>query len=168
MHCGEAGDDGNFRWVSRRNSSLSATGRILVFGSLAFVTLAISLGFAIRGAWPVMPFAGLECVALWFAYRWLKRHETDYELIAIEPQRVVVEVSDGGTRRCHEFSRTWAQVVVQTGQDGRPTVWVRSHGRAVEVGAWLTDQARLRAARQLKQQISGKNFNRDQEHLGEA
>ena len=154
MYCGEAGGGREFRWISRRHSSLSATGRILVFASLAVVTLAISLGFAIRGAWPVVPFAGLECVALWLAYRWLKLHEGDYELITVDLDRVLVEVCDGGTRRRHEFPRAWAQVWIQTGNDGRPTAWLRSHGRAVEFGKWMTDEAKLRAARQLKQQIS--------------
>jgi uncharacterized membrane protein len=161
MYCGEVGSGREYRWISRRNSSLSATGRILVFASLALVTLAISLGFAIRGAWPVMPFAGLECVALWLVYRWLKRHEGDYELIVVERDRVLVEVRDGEVSRRDEFSRAWAQVSVLTGTDGRPTVWLRSHGRAVEFGKWMTDQARLQAARQLKQQISEKTPNRD-------
>jgi uncharacterized membrane protein len=168
MYYGEAGDRRSFRWISRRNSSLSATARILVFASLAVVTLAISLGFAIRGAWPVVPFAGLECVALWLAYRWLKRHEADYELITVDPERVVVEVCNGGVRHSHEFARAWAQVVLEATQDGRPVVWLRSHGREVQVGKWMTDEARLSAARQLKRQISGKALNRDQEHLGEA
>lgn len=160
MYC-EVGSGTELRWISRRNSSLSATGRILVFASLALVTLAISLGFAIRGAWPIMPFAGLECVALWLVYRWLKRHEGDYELITVERDRVVVEVRDGDVSRRDELSRAWAQVSIVAGRDGRPTVWLRSHGRAVEFGKWMTDAARLQAARQLKQQISEKTPNRD-------
>jgi uncharacterized membrane protein len=44
-----------------------------VFGSLAVITVAISLGFAVHGAWPVIPFAGLECLGLYIACRWLKR-----------------------------------------------------------------------------------------------
>jgi len=161
MYRGEAGRGSEFRWISRRHSSLSATGRILVFASLAVVTLAISLAFAIRGAWPILPFAGLECVALWLAHRWLQRHDGDYELVTVDRERVKVEVRDGAMHRNHEFSRPWARVAVETGRDGRPTLWLRSHGRAVELGKWMTDEARLRAAHQLKQQISEKTPNRD-------
>lgn len=160
MYC-DVGSGREFRWISRRNSSLSATGRILVFASLALVTLAISLGFALRGAWPILPFAGLECVAFWLVYRWLKRHEGDYESITVERDRVVVEVRDGDVSSRDEFSRAWAQVSILASPDGRPTVWLRSHGRSVEFGKWMTDEARLQAARQLKRQISEKAPNRD-------
>ncbi|HWQ38274.1 MAG TPA: DUF2244 domain-containing protein [Burkholderiales bacterium] len=154
MYGGESEEGGAFRWFSRRTSSLSATGRLLVFASLALVTLAISLGFALRGAWPVLPFAGLECVGLWLAYRWLKRHEGDYECVMVDCDKVVVEIRDGGALDNREFVRPWAQVVVERGRDGRPAIFLRSHGRAVQIGKWLTDEARVQTAQRLRRQIS--------------
>ena len=40
----------------------------MTFLSLAAVVLAIGSGFALVGAWPVLPFAGLEVLALGIAY----------------------------------------------------------------------------------------------------
>jgi uncharacterized membrane protein len=39
-----------------------------VFGALAAVTLLIGAGFALIGAWLVLPFAGLEVMALGAAF----------------------------------------------------------------------------------------------------
>jgi uncharacterized membrane protein len=36
--------------------------------ALAAVTLAIGIGFALLGAWPILPFAGLEVLALAMAF----------------------------------------------------------------------------------------------------
>ena len=41
---------------------------LAAFAGLAAVTLAIGAGFALLGAWPVLPFAGLEIVALGAAF----------------------------------------------------------------------------------------------------
>jgi uncharacterized membrane protein len=57
--------------IYKPNCSMSPAGLALAFAALALVTLAIGTGFALAGAWPVLPFAGLEVVALataFFAY----------------------------------------------------------------------------------------------------
>ena len=51
-----------------RNCSISPAAMLAVFASLAGVTLAIGAGFALLGAWPVLPFAGLEVAALGAAF----------------------------------------------------------------------------------------------------
>ena len=70
--------------VARRNNSLSSGGEFLVFGSVAMGALAISLGFALNGAWLVSPFARLDILVVYLAFqyverraavaRWLKEH----------------------------------------------------------------------------------------------
>jgi len=47
---------------------MSPAGLAATFLSLAAVVLAIGTGFALVGAWPVLPFAGLEVLALGAAY----------------------------------------------------------------------------------------------------
>jgi len=50
------------------NCSISPAGFLGVLASLAAVTLAIGTGFALLGAWLVLPFAGLEVLALGAAF----------------------------------------------------------------------------------------------------
>lgn len=47
---------------------MSPAGLAKAFAALAAAALAISLGFAMAGAWLVLPFAGLEMLALIAAY----------------------------------------------------------------------------------------------------
>ena len=51
-----------------RNCSISPQGLALVFVLLAAATIAIGIGFAAAGAWLVLPFAGLEALALGAAF----------------------------------------------------------------------------------------------------
>jgi uncharacterized membrane protein len=56
------------RLILKRNCSMSPAGLAVAFGALAALTLAIGVGFAIAGAWLVLPFAGLEVLMLGVAY----------------------------------------------------------------------------------------------------
>jgi len=47
---------------------MSPAGLLGAFAVLAAVTLAIGIGFALLGAWLVLPFAGLEVLALAVAF----------------------------------------------------------------------------------------------------
>lgn len=160
MHGEEIGTGEQLALFSRRNYSMSSAGQLLVLGSLALVTLAISLGFAIQGAWLVLPFAGLECGAIYLAFRWLRRHEGDYESVLIEDDSLIVECGIGGKVERFTFSRAWAQVVVESGSRGRARVLLRSHGREVEVGRLLSDEAKRAAAARLRSRLSGKPVNK--------
>jgi uncharacterized membrane protein len=51
-----------------RNCSISPQGLACVFGLLALATVAIGAAFAAFGAWLVLPFAGLEALALAAAF----------------------------------------------------------------------------------------------------
>jgi uncharacterized membrane protein len=53
---------------AKRHCSISPLGLALVFGGLAALTLAIGAAFAAAGAWLVLPFAGLEVLALGAAF----------------------------------------------------------------------------------------------------
>lgn len=63
--------------VARRKKSLSSGGRLLVLGFLATVFLAVSLEFALSGALPILPFAGMELLAVGPAFLYMKPHAGD-------------------------------------------------------------------------------------------
>ena len=81
----------DFTFVARRNNSLSSGGRFLVLGSLAVVVLAISLGFALNGAWLIFPFAGLDILVVYLAFRYVEQHAGDYECITFHDDNIVIE-----------------------------------------------------------------------------
>lgn len=144
----DTGRAAQFVFTARRNNSLSSSGRLLVFGFIFCVSVGIGLAFTlIFGAWLIMPFAGLEMLGLYLAFRHVDRHAADYDRVAIAGDRLQVEVFDGGRVNRFDCNRHWTQVVC-TG-DGSHLA-LRSHGRELKIGRHLNQQQRLAVARQLK------------------
>ena len=110
------------------------------------MSVGIATAFAVLGAWPILPFAGLEMLVLYLAFRCVDRHAADYERIAIDGDRVEVESFEAGRHRHHEFNRRWARLVV-VGNGER--VALRSHGRELEIGRFVGAERRLEIAREL-------------------
>ena len=80
---GEIAPGSGFSLVARRNNSLGRGGRLGVFAFIFAVSVGIATAFAmILGAWPILPFAGLEMLVLYLAFRYVDRHAADYERIA--------------------------------------------------------------------------------------
>jgi len=126
--------------VARRNNSLSSSGRFLVFVFVFAVSIGIAVAFAMLGAWLILPFAGLEMLGLFLAFREIGRHAGDYERIAIEHDRVRVEWREMGQLRDHELVRYWVQLVAS--RDGRRLA-LRFHGRELVIGRHRNDEQRL-------------------------
>ena len=154
MELAQAEDPRSFVLVARRNNSLSPSGRRLVLGSLSVIALAISLAFALHGAWLILPFAGAELAVVYLAFRVMAQHAGDFESISISGDRVLIERWVRGRVDRFEFSRYWARVVFEPAAPGRGEVLaLRSHGRQVAFGRHLTQEQRREAARALKQEL---------------
>jgi len=151
MECVDTGGAGQFDLMVRRNNSLSTSGRLVVFGLVVFVSVGIGLAFTlVFGAWPILPFAGVEMLILYLAFRHVERHAGDYERLAIAGDRLEVEVLDGGRYSRFGCNRQWVQLVCD--RDGGRLA-LRSHGREFEIGRHLNEQQRLSVARQLGRKL---------------
>lgn len=140
--------------LARRNNSLSPGGRYLAVGSLAAVVFAISIGFALNGAWLVAPFAGLDVVLVYLAFRYMGRHAGDYESVTLRGDEIVVERWEAGRVRICAFNRYWTQVVYNNaGGKGGARLLLRSHGQEIEIGSCLGEVQRAAMARRLKQHL---------------
>jgi len=140
-----------FVYFARRNNSLSSNGRRFIFGFILTVCLGIAVAFSlVFGAWPIMPFAGLEMMVLYLAFRYVDRHAEDYERITIRGDSVAVEVREGSRVTRQELNRCWAQVVCE-GKGAR--LALRTHGREVEVGRHVRDEQRAGMARELVREL---------------
>lgn len=139
-----------FSLVAQRNNSLTSSGRFHVLVFVFTVSVGIAVAFAALGAWPILPFAGLEMVVLFLAFRDVDRRAQDFERIAITDDRVRVEWREIGALRERELNRYWAQVVAS--RDGRH-VALRSHGRDLAVGRHRSDAQRLELAKDLAREL---------------
>lgn len=139
--------------VTRPNCSLPYAGRLLFFCVMFALSAVIAVSFALVGAWLVVPFSGLEVLALGWALYYVSCHVGDYECIVIAGDRVVVETRSHKTVRSVELERYWVQVVVlPASARGKCRVWVRSRGKEVELGRFVDDEGRVALARQIRLQ----------------
>jgi uncharacterized membrane protein len=152
MHDGSAADNQVFSLFAKRNCSLEWAERWRAFWLIASISAIIACAFAVFGAWLILPFAGLEVGALYVAFRLLDRRANDYEQLTIDGDRLVVEQRKQGRLTRFEGNRLWAQVVVRK-QCERVELALRYHGREIEFGAFLSDEARSHAARSLQERL---------------
>lgn len=140
----------DYKFTARPNCSLPPSGKFRLVVLLATPPLTISIAFSLAGAWMVFPFAGLELLALAYAFYIIHCHAADYESITINGERLTVEKRDVDHVSQAEFHRYWVHVVLRMAPDGEQRLWLRSHGREVEVGRYMNNEQRLALAQQLQ------------------
>ena len=146
--------DGNII-VSKPNNSLSPRGLLWLMISIAVITMTVSLGVSLSGAWLVLPFAGLELLAFALALHHIYLHYSDFEKISLIDHELVIEKHHYKHSEKFTFQRYWAKVSLRNGADGKPRIFISSHGKEVEFGnRYMDDAQRIAVARQLKQQLN--------------
>lgn len=146
-------DSPPFVHLSRPNRSLGPGARRWVLGMIAATTLGVAAGAMAFGAWPVMPFAGLEVAVLAFAFRVLGRHDADFERLEIGEHEVRLEAREADRHTRFVAYRPWARVVM-AGRDTRCSLRLAYAGRAVPLGRMLSDEGRRELAQSLRGRIT--------------
>ena len=151
--------DIDIKIILRPNNSLSPTGSMKVVAILFLIILIVAISFSLMGAWLVLPFAGLEILALACAFYSVYLHSNDYESITISNESLIVEKKNYKELTTTIFQRYWAQVVVrdlvQSHTRGKKVgLFITSHGKEVEFGRYfINDGQRTMFARELRQKI---------------
>ena len=142
---------GGFSLILKRNCSISPRGLAGVFAALAVLVLAIGSGFAIAGAWLVLPFAGLEVLLLGAAFVLYARRAADYERIELDARRLSVEVTEAEHKARYELDprRAWVRVEKSAGC----RVLLRGPRQELEVGRHLDEAARVEFAAELAKRL---------------
>ncbi len=139
---------------SRPRCSLTRRQAHRVFWALATVCFGVAIAFSALGYWLVLPFAGLEVGLLAWAFEAMRERERDYEMLTIDGDAVVLEWSNGRRQGRRELNRHWVRVESDCTAPGRNCrISVRSHGCGTEIGAYLSDEARLQLAATLRSKL---------------
>ena len=142
-------DPRTFVHVATPNRSLGVDARRWVLAAIAVNTLGLAAFVTALGAWPVMPFAGLEVALVAWAFHVVGRHDADYERLEVGEHEVRYEV-----RVAHEVAsfvahRPWARVeVAERGE--RCALRLVYAGKSVALGRLLSDEGRRRLAAALR------------------
>ena len=141
-----------WRFVLFPNCSMSWRELVLFYVFTCFVLLAIGIFFTLQGMWLVLPFSGLEMLALGYALYLTSRKVYRREVITLDRRRTRVEKGVQQVSECWEFETSWVRLVDErTGTRGeRRRLALGSHGNYVEVGDFLDKSEKERLAFQLK------------------
>jgi uncharacterized membrane protein len=141
------------------NCSLSLNGARLFFAGACLVPCSIAAFLALRGFWPVLPFAGAELALLGWALHVSLERRFHRQTITVTDADVSIDTRDRS--RCEHvvFPRHWAQVKLR-----RPAarlhpsrLTIESHGRQCELGSFLTEEERRGLALRLQRVIGRVN-----------
>ena len=138
--------------LSVPNRSLGPAGRRWALAAIGATTLGVATFAASIGAWPVMPFAGLEVLLVAAAFHVMQRHDTDYEKVEVGEHDVVIEGRHARDQFRFVANRAWARLVVGLA-GGRCTLQLAYAGRRVPLGRMMTDAERRRLARELRARL---------------
>jgi uncharacterized membrane protein len=108
--------------------------------------------FLVQGIWMVLAFALVEMTAVGMALLYYARHALDVETIVLDEGCLLVERWDAGRREEIRLDPYWTRILPPAPRE-RKLIELESHGRRVQLGAYVSEAVRTQVARELKQAI---------------
>jgi uncharacterized membrane protein len=135
--------------------SLPAHGYVILIGGTAVIAAVYGVMFLFLGAWPIFGFIGAEWLLFWWLLRTHLKGERRAERIRLFRDRLVLQQLDakGRVAEC-SFEPYWLQIVLYERGFENPALLLRSHGRSVEIGAFLGAHERRQFADELTQVLA--------------
>lgn len=148
-------DTGNGVIILTPNNSATWGFNMAVLGSLAAIAGVISIFFLIQGLWMILPFSGLEILALYAGLYLCVRTNFTTEVITFEDHTVTVQRGRKAIENSWEYQRSWAKIFVQKPPfRGYPKkIVIRSHGKELEIGAFLNKEDKENLITKLKRVV---------------
>ena len=146
-------DPPSFVHHSVPNRSLSPAGRRIFLAIMAATTLGVAGFAAAAGAWPVMPFAGLEVALVVLAFHVVALHDGDFERLEVGAHEVRIESRDARSFTRFVAHQPWARIVVSE-RGERCTLGLAYAGRMVPLGRLMSDEGRRSLALELRGRIA--------------
>ncbi|MFO1400371.1 MAG: DUF2244 domain-containing protein [Steroidobacteraceae bacterium] len=145
--------------ILRPNCALTPRSAGLFYAGVCGTALAVALPFVLRGLWPILPFAGLELLLLGWALRASLARREHSQSIVVSDGTVEIDSQLPGEREHVVFSRHWAHVTLRRAvSPWHPSrLVIESHGRACEVGRFLTEEERRGVAGRLQRLVGHVN-----------
>jgi len=137
-----------FEAISTPQRSLHPVALLLLGALSAIWTLGGGLLFLLMGAWPVLPFLGLESglvlLLVWLHHRWSSRA---WEIVSLTSSRLVIRRTDWrGRGEEAALDPYWARVELSE----RGGLALVQRERRVEIGCFLSEEEKQDLAAALK------------------
>ena len=141
--------------VARPNQSASWQTNKLMLMLLAIPSLGAGVGFALMGAWPILPFAGLEMTALGCALYYVNWKLQYRQVITFSEDTVNIDKGYYAPKKSYRFQRQRTGLSIQPEKhpwDG-PDLWVHSDSERVNIGEFLNRDDSLKLVALLREEL---------------
>lgn len=138
----------------RPNKSSSLRQNMLFFGMLSLICITFGVGFFIVGAPLILPFAGLEIVALIIIIKLNRDWSNQSQILTIDKLHVKIT----NNKRKKIYDRFLSKFLIQE-KNGAKIILLQSHKEQTEIGRFLTADERDELIAILKRKVHELNFS---------
>ena len=138
----------------RPNKSSSLRQNVLFFGMLSLICITFGVGFFIVGAPLILPFAGLEILALITIIKLNRDWSSQLQILAIDKLHVKIT----NNKRKKIYDRFLSKFLIQE-KNGTKVILLQSHKEQIEIGRFLTADEKDELIAILKRKVHELNFS---------
>jgi Integral membrane protein len=136
------------------NKSSSINENLVFFGFLSLICLTFGIGFFFIGATMILPFAGLEVLALILILRanrkWLNQKQ------ALYLDKLYVELKEDNKKIT--FDRFLSKFLIEE-NNSKKELFIKSNNQKIEIGSFLNQEEKEQLIELLKKKVSDLNFS---------
>ncbi len=138
----------------RPNKSSSLRQNVLFFGMLSLICITFGVGFFIVGAPLILPFAGLEILALITIIKLNRDWSNQLQILTIDKLHVKIT----NNKRKKIYDRFLSKFLIQE-KNGAKVILLQSHKEQIEIGRFLTADEKDELIAILKRKVHELNFS---------
>ena len=138
----------------RPNKSSSLRQNVLFFCMLSLICITFGVGFFIVGAPLILPFAGLEILALITIIKLNRDWSNQLQILAIDKLHVKIT----NNKRKKIYDRFLSKFLIQE-KNGAKVILLQSHKEQIEIGRFLTADEKDELIAILKRKVHELNFS---------
>ena len=128
---------------------------MMIYLLVSGVTISIAFSFFAQGLTLILPFAGLELLALGVVLYISAWRSNIKEVVNVNEEKIRIEIGRNVPEEIYELDKAWANIVLERSWNNwyPSRLLLRSHGRQLEIGKFLNEQERQCLAIELKKAI---------------
>ena len=138
----------------RPNKSSSLRQNVLFFGMLSLICITFGVGFFIVGAPLILPFAGLEILALLIIIKLNRDWSNQLQILFID--KLHVKITNNKKKKIYD--RFLSKFLIQE-KNGAKVILLQSHKEQIEIGRFLTADEKDELIAILKRKVHELNFS---------
>jgi uncharacterized membrane protein len=148
--------DARFSAVLLPHRSLGRKGFIVLMGVISVVSFLTGVAFYMKGAWPVLGFFGLDVVLVYGAFQLNYRAARIYETVELSDSELkVTRFHPSGRAEAWSFNPYWVRLELEESESSANRLSLRSHGRVLPFGNFLSDDEKRGFAHELGAALYG-------------